>query len=455
MGHRSRLLRKQNKGSASAIAIILGLVRVGLPLLLIAAAAFYFINFRAADHGQLRVTASQPAADILIGGVQTGYTTDATLQLGTGRKLVTVRKPNFVSEPEFAVAEITPNSMASLHFVLTRVTETTTPVDTIQPLHPVRQNVFSTGEAVHIIPPAGPRRHKRLVDYRSKESTRSQSTALQQTETVQADALGAQIAVASQPDGARIRINGELTNRTTPATFRGQNRGVYVFRAELDGFQSSPDSAVVAIHDDQQRELVSFVLIENRTLPKPTITVTTSPLAAGIKIDGIAAGVGSAKVETTYGSHRVDFADVAGYITPAPVTVHVTASEPNIVQAGVYVRITGNAYVAVLPDDEFRSFSSSQLRVYVDNELLLDNPNSQFDAALLGRIVSGKRLIRVQYGDLQSEAYVTLLDGDVAEVEFRVETFFSKRSLKLRPRAPVALDKWEKKVERLTVYSGT
>lgn len=448
------MLRKQNKGSASAIAIILGLVRVGLPLLLIAAAAFYFINFRAADHGQLRVTASQPAADILIGGVQTGYTTDATLQLGTGRKLVTVRKPNFISEPEFAIAEITPDGMTSLHFVLQRVTETTTPADTIQPLHPVRQDVFSTGEAVHSIPPAGPRRHKRLVDYRSKESTRAQRSALPQTEATDA-AFGAQIAVASQPGGARIRINGELTNRTTPATFRGQNRGVYVFRVELDGFQSSPDSAVVAIREDQQRELVSFVLLENRTLPKPTITVTTSPLAAGIKIDGIAAGVGSAKVETTYGSHRVDFADVAGYITPAPVTVHVTASEPNIVQAGVYVRITGNAYVAVLPDDEFRSFSSSQLRVYVDNELLLDNPNSQFDAALLGRIVSGKRLIRVQYGDLQSEAYVTLLDGDVAEVEFRVETFFSKRSLKLRPRAPVALDKWEKKVERLTVYSGT
>lgn len=454
MGHRSRSLRKKNKGPASAIAIMMGLLRVGLPLLVIAGAAFYFINFRASNRGLLRVTASQPNADILIGGVQTGLSTDTTLQLGTGRKIITVRKPQFVSYPEFAVVEVADGELCRAHFEMTPIAAAAESADSVAPLHPARADRFSTGELVQVVPPAGPRRHKRLVDYRTKGTVSqdiSDGSAVARGER----ANGAQVAVESQPPGARIRINGNLSDRTTPATYRGLARGSYVFRVEMDGYLSVPDSSLVVIREDLQRDLIVFVLRENTSLPKPTISVETTPLAAGIRIDGVQAGIGSVRRESGYGVHRIDFADVAGFVTPAPVTVQLSEGEPDAQVTGAYERILGKAYVAVIPDESIAAFQSSQLRVYVDNELLIDNPNSRFDVALLGRIVSGKRLVRVQYGDLQNETYVSLLDGEVAEVEFRIETFFSKRSLKLKVRSPLPRDNWDKKVAGLTVFSGT
>ena len=182
----------------------------------------------------------------------------------------------------------------------------------------------------------------------------------------------------------------------------------------------------------------------------------TNPPAAGVRIDGRQAGVGKAVAEIEYGTHRIEFGEAPGYHTPAATTVDVTAENPNPEITGTYERIAGNSYLAVMPGEENGGkFEGSKLRVFVDNELLLDGPKEKFDAMLLSRIQSGKRLIRVEYDNLSDDIHVNMQDGDVSEVTFRVESFFSKRKLRLRERDSMPLEKWEAKSRRLTVLSAS
>jgi hypothetical protein len=201
---------------------------------------------------------------------------------------------------------------------------------------------------------------------------------------------------------------------------------------------------------------VAFDLTVDQTQPKPTLTVMTTPPAAGIRINGRAVGVGKALMELPYGTHTVEFSDVPGYRTPEKVTVTVTMENPHPEITGTYEKLVGNSYLAILPSEDVGiKFEGSKLRIFVDNELLLDSPKQSFDATLIGRIPAGKRLVRVQYDDLVDDLHVNVQDGEVSEVTFRIESFFSKRHLRLRERDSMPLDKWEQKSRRLTVLTSS
>ncbi len=67
---------------------------------------WWFLNLDVNPSGQLRVTSTIKGADIYIDGVQTGALTDSILlNVEIGRRLITVRGPGFVSDPEVAIVE--------------------------------------------------------------------------------------------------------------------------------------------------------------------------------------------------------------------------------------------------------------------------------------------------------------------------------------------------------------
>jgi hypothetical protein len=344
------------------------------------------------------------------------------------------------------------------------------PPDAVAPLRAVRQDIFSTGIPVHSVPP-GAGRQRRLLDVTQRnganedQDTPSQ-TAPREVATAPLIASGStdlptaplsstQITVSSVPDGASILVNGQPSSHSTPYTFRGLDRGVYSFRVKQDGFVVKPESIAVTLTTDFQRELAAFELAPDPTLPQPVLTISTTPLAAGIHVNGNPAGVGKATVTPGFGTHRIEFADVPGYKTPAPVSVTLTAEQPHAEATGVYERLTGSAFIALFPSEDMEKFDGKQLRVYVDNELILDCPKKPFDATLLGHLLSGKRLVRVQYGDLSTDTFLNLMDNEVIEITFRVESFFSKRSLKLRDKPLVPIEQWQQGTKKLIVLSVT
>ncbi len=158
-------------------------------------------------------------------------------------------------------------------------------------------------------------------------------------------------------------------------------------------------------------------------------------------MNGAAVGIGSASVSADYGARVIEFANVPGYKTPDPVRVRRNRrSSPDHEIIGTYERLSGSAMVAVVPNEEFLKFDGKKLRVYIDNELILDGPKDTFDATLLGSLYPGERAINVVYEDLVAEDIVQLIDGQVAEPTIRVDAMFGKRKLKFKVHTDIPLE---------------
>lgn len=465
------------RGAGSALSILVNLARIFIPLGAIALLAYFALNLRSTGSGRLRVRTNVPGAEILLGGRQTGLKTDTTMiKLPAGRKIVTVRKQDFVSDPEFAIVPVADDSITSVFFKLTPA-EHTLRSDSIPPLSSVRQEIFSTGEPIQAIPPAS-YRSAPLLDYSHRIQQRIQSSENSQDPDRFAEAPnslppeeqpasgegseytsesavieGTEVLITSSPEGAHIWVNGGETPRVTPYTFRGLDRGMYIFKTFQDGMIVEPESVVVRLGESYQHELASFKLSPDPKLPKPTLVVHTTPLAAGIKVNGENCGIGQCSKEVAYGSYSIEFMDAPGFRTPEPMMIDLTKDQPHVEVSGEYEKLIGNSYLAILPGEELEKFDPKLLKVYVDNELVLDGPEGKFNVTLVSKVVAGKRLIRVHYGALQNDMHVEMIDGGVSEISFRVESFFSKRTLKLRDKASIPLEKWQERARRLTVLN--
>ncbi|MBL0060402.1 MAG: hypothetical protein IPP40_02620 [bacterium] len=464
------------RSSRPIVQLVGNLAKIAIPLVLIAAAAWWFLNRDVTPYGQLRITSTIKGADIYIDGVQTGALTDSILlDVEIGRRLITVRGPGLVSDPEVAIVEIQQDRMSIATFVMSDSARLATP-DIVPVRDGVRQDIFSTDEEMIRSIPAAPQRKSMLdfSDFGDDELTNTNRNNGSRTETTKpaprlsqssgsapnqisevtrTSLTGTQITVTSEPTGALIIVNGARTMNRTPYTFRGLDRGYYVFSLELAEHLATPDSIEIALSESGQSELASFSLQPVNKLPVPQLSVQTRPLAAGIRIDGTAVGVGSAKVSSNYGARIIEFANVPGYKTPEPVRVNVTTESPDHEIIGTYERLSGSALVAVVPNENFIKFDGKKLRVYIDNELILDGPKDSFDATLLGSLYPGERAIKVQYEDLITEEIVQLTDGSVAELTIRVDAMFGKRKLKFKAKTDIPLDKWQARYKKSNVLT--
>jgi len=466
-------MRRAPRGTGPFVSILFSMLKIAVPLLIIAVGAVWVISHKSVSTGTVRVTTSIPGADIYIAGVQTGYMSDTVLEsIPVGRQLITVRKLGYVSDPEVAIVEVYEDRIANAGFVL-KEAKKIAKIDSVAPGRPVRQEIFSTGEPVHSIPPAPPPRRivKYEDDYVSEDyDYYAETSPLRQeshpTETVSSTPSSAstqqarialsetEITVTSNPEGASIVVNSAPTPHKTPYTFNGLDRGVYAFTLTKEGYKVFPDEISVSLTRSGQSELVAFNMNPDDSWPRPIVRLVTEPLAAGIILDGVPVGIGQADIQMEFGKHAIAFADVAGYQTPEPVDFEVTPEDseiPDIV--GAYIRISGNAFLAVVPASSVNPFNGSELRIYVDNELIMDGHEEPFDLTLVGSLLPGKRLIRIEYGELANDIHVDLSDGDVAEVNFRIESFFSKRKLKLKEKREVPLEKWQSKHRNSNILS--
>jgi hypothetical protein len=466
-------MRKAPRGTGPIVSMLISMLRIAVPLVIIAIAAVWILSYKSQTTGSVRVSTSVPGADIYIAGVQTSQTTDAILAgIPTGRQLITVRKPGYISDPEVAIVEVFKERVANASFVLTEAHHAAK-VDTVAPAKPIRQEIFSTGEPVNTIPPAPPSRRivrfednyvsENYDDYSASTAPSegsypsSPNQAVQQptssTNTARMALTETQITVTSDPSDAAIVVNSAPTPHRTPYTFTGLDRGVYSFSLLKDGYQIIPAETTISLARSGQSELVAFNLKPDDTWPRPSVRLSTEPLAAGLLLDGVPVGVGQADVELEFGEHEISFAQVAGYQSPKPVNISVTPDSKIEDIVGSYVRVTGNAFLAVVPNSSVSPFDGTLLRIYVDNELILDGHEEPYDLTLVGSLLPGNRLIRIEYGDLTNDIQVDLSDGDVAEVNFRIETFFSKKKLKLKEQREVPLETWQSKYRNQNILS--
>jgi len=441
---------------------ILRLLRIFVPLAIVGA-AFYVLTERPQTvTGLLRVVTDIPGAEISIDGVRTGATTDTTLpRIPVGRRSVTVGKTGFASDPEVVFVNVIQDTVARVEFKLV----STKPV--LPP--PAESLAFPVGlpqDSLALVEgiPLGDSLRSPLGLGLVQETT--EFVPVEEDTTLEDELVSEEppkpipprvseieetsIAVLSVPEGAEIILNGDSVGHQTNYTFHDLPRGTYFITVCKKGYVPKPNNVRIDLTRSHQSELVAFEFSLDETLPPPQLTVITEPVAARIRVNGKPVGKGQVVLDANLGTFLVEFEDIIGYRTPPPQEGELTPETTSIEIVGRYERLEGKAFLAVMPA-RAKTMEGQGLRVSIDNELLVDSPGEKIHGVLLRGLVAARRLVRVEYEGLTQEIYVDLEDDKVSVVTLTIESFFSKKNLRLRSEEPTTLKDWQKRTRRQTI----
>lgn len=446
----------------AAADIVLRLLWVFVPLIVVGAAFYFVVNRPQTVTGQLRVVTDIKGAEIFVDDVRMGATTDTTLpRVLAGRRSVTVRKAGYTSEPEVVFINVVRDRVAVAQFELIS-TDTVPPSRQDSLLFPeemYQEIIAALEETLARIPQWGPETLSSLEEAPEliadeDDTTQDLATvppvSMQPRPAQEKEIEGTSVAVSSLPQGAQIIMNGDSTGQRTKHTFYDLPRGTYFITVRKTGYVPKPEEVRIDLTRSHQSELVAFELSLDQSLPPPQLTIATEPIAAGIRVDGKPVGKGRVVVDALFGESVVEFEDVIGYETPPPQVAELTPESTSVEIIGRYQRLEGRALLAVMPARQ-KTVKGEGLRIRVDNELLVENPAESFQGILIHALVAGKRLVRVEYQGLVRDIHLELVDDKVSIVTFAVESFFSRRKLRLRSEEPIALEDWQKRTRRLTV----
>jgi hypothetical protein len=440
-------------------ATLLRLLRIFLPLIIVAAAFYFFIENPQVTTGRLRIVSNVKGADIYVDGVQVGAFTDTTLpKVAAGRRSISVKKGGYIAEPEVAFVTVLHDTCATVDFRLARKDTISklsdsmgfveTPFAELTPGLEVAPQPSSSTSAFDS--EAIDTSELEAIEETLAQGFRSMSQATEKTPSPsKQDLEGTTVAVSSNPTGAQIIINGDTTDYRTNCTFRDFRRGGYVISVFKKGYVTKPETVRIDLVRNYQSELISFDLTAEKAQTSAHLAISTVPIEAPIRVDGKLAGKGQVVLEEPFAKVLVQFDSVAGYRTPAPRTVALTADTPSVEIVGTYERLEGKALLAVVPGRG--DFRDASLRVWVDNRPVVENPSGKFDGVLIQRLLAGDRLLRVQYQDMSQEINVNLTDEQVTVVTAAVETLFSVKKLHLRADQPILLKTWQKRTRGKTI----
>jgi preprotein translocase subunit YajC len=437
------------------------LLRIFVPIIVVGTVFYLLIERPQTTTGQLRITSDVKGAEILIDGMRIGAVTDTTLShVITGHRSVAVHKKGYIADPEVRFADVKQDTLTSVAFHLIERASSQRDSDSTGFLESLREEIPLDLE--EIAPSSAPSRRVEpdLADetepYESTGEEMGHDTALSTFAserpiiTTPQNISGASIVVSSNPPGAEIIINGDSTGHQTNYTFHDLLRGTYFVSVRKQGYISKPEIVQIDLSRDFQNELVAFMLSLDESLPSPQLTISTEPIEAGIRVAGKPVGRGQVVLKVGLGKSLVEFEDILGYRTPQPQLVELTPETTSVEIVGHYERLEGKALLAITPARP-QSIKGGELRIWIDNELILDKPAQKLDGILIHKLVAGKRLVQVEYQGLVQNTQIDIVDDEVSILTFAVESFLSKKSLRLRVEPVVTLQNWQKRARKLTI----
>jgi len=462
MAPRSQSFRSHPRPYRAAADMILRLLRIFVPLAIVGAIFYFLIDRPQTVTGRLRVTSDVKGAEVLLDGMQVGVVTDTTLsRVVAGHRSVAVRKSGYLAEPEVLFIDVKQDTLTVVTFHLIERTTASQDSDSMGFLESLREDIPIDWEQMSSPPASSSGAARNRSDESEEEFAAAEKIVEHDTATpiiapeqppvrVQESISGASIAVSSKPPGAEIIINGDSTGHQTNYTFQDLLRGTYFVAVRKQGYVAKPEIMQVDLSRDYQSEFVAFALTVDESLPSPQITVSTEPIEAGIRLEGKPVGRGHVVLDVALGKSLIEFEDVVGYRTPPSQLVQLTPETTSMEIIGRYERLEGKAFLAVMPA-RTGAIKGEELRIWVDNELIVDKLAQKLDGILLHKLIAGKRLVQVEYQSMIQTIDVDLLDDEVSTVTFAVESFFSKKNLRLRIEPVTALKDWQKRTRKLTI----
>ncbi len=438
---------------------IMRLLRIFLPIAIIGIAFYVLIDRTQTGTGNLQILSNVKGAEILIDGIQSGAKTDTTLSaIIAGRKLITIQKEGYKAEPEVVLVNVKPDSSVFVRFTLFLIDtipapeEDTLEIPEVERLASIEQNLPEES-----LPRTASQSYleeaQQLIAAEEEEALAADETVVRtpepQTPPTSEDIKGTSVRVTSNPDDAEIIINDDSTGYRTNRTLQDLSRGTYYFKISKKGYVAKPEVVRIDLTRDFQSEIVAFELFVDESLPPPKLTVITEPIAANILVNGKPVGKGRIVMDVNLGKSVIEFSSVEGYLTPLAQTAVFSPETTAIAVVGTYKRIEGKAQLAVLPRS--KTVPGDELRILVDNDLIVENPGEEFQGILMHKMLSGKRLLRVEFQDLTKDVHVELTDDNMTLVTFTVESFLSTQRLRLRVEDTITPKAWEKRSRRLTI----
>lgn len=446
---------------------ILRLLRIFIPIAIVAAVFIFLIDRSEPIKGPLRITSNIEGAEILIDGVQMGAITDTTLRnIATGRRSVTIYKSSYHVEPEVIFVSVVTDSVVSADFKListdtTRILDYDSLVSMESEYEEILLALKETREPERIpTTQSYLEEAKKFIAAEDNEepitieqediSQTQDLTSIEEEEPPSPEIIeGTSILITSTPEDAEIIINGDSTGHRTNRTFQGLSRGSYFISVYKKGYLSNPEEVRIDLSRDFQSEIVAFDLSLDESFPPPKLTIVTEPIEAVIKYNGTPVGKGQVVIEGIYGNSLVEFGEVTGYRTPLSRTLELTPETDSLEIIGTYEALEGKALLGILPQK--KRVKGEGLRILVDNELLIENLTEKFEGLLVHKLFVGEHSVKIEYRGMERDTRITLEDDMVSIVTFNIESFLGQRSLRLRTEKPITAENWQKRTRRFKI----
>ena len=287
----------------------------------------------------------------------------ASLQVVRGKHSVMIKHPGIAVEPFVQIVEVKPGKIDTLRFKAIEA-QVAAKQDSLP--EEIVQQEEETGQ-VRMVPPQEPSIKERVREEMPWDVPRNapqsvDTTTAEIAETVEQqpadtvverqanlpednpkpkpktqDKIMGSVEISSSRSGASIYVNDRLREEKTPATLTLE-AGTYTIRAELEGYNCSPEEHAVRVSRAASSQFIFFTLVEEQKIRRE-ITVRTSPIKGEILIDSVLVGTGEAVIPHDFGVFNITFGDVVDYITPKPVRLTVTPTNANPVVTGEYIKM--------------------------------------------------------------------------------------------------------------------
>ena len=393
-----------------------------LPILLIAAILYLVIVMGEEPTGSLLVLCEPDSANIMLNGSLILQKTGQVIEgLQSDNITVSVAKEGFKPEPDHIVIRIIKDDTLVLEFKL----------------NPIPDEPSFEERIAEILPPVKEQTH-------ISAGNKRKSPAVTRPRRAERKIFGS-ILVSSNIKGAQIFLNGKITGQLTNDSFDSLETGRYVVSVTKDGYQADLDSITVDITRNYQTELLFFNLRPIYQPVRPNITIETIPVAGNIYIDGELVGVGKVSREFVLGRHIVFFGAVKNFRTPPEREIVLTQQNPIENMIVEYSRRLGNASFALVPGKEGQVIEGKNFQLLLDELPYFGPGNGTVDCYLFDNLTAGPHIIKVRFGDAESELKINLEDGNIFTVSFLRERFFTVWKLKLKEEGLMERGDWMKK----------
>ena len=150
------------------------------------------------------------------------------------------------------------------------------------------------------------------------------------------------IDVSSNVRGANIFINDKNSGYISDHIFSGLKSGRYKIHLEKQGYQVLNNNQIITINENYNNVAINFKLEGN----SGSVKIITEGQAAKIYIDNQPMGNGQIDKSLEFGTHKISFEEIDGFITPKPINLSINSVEQKTVNVRYYPIINLSAKVS-------------------------------------------------------------------------------------------------------------